>query len=82
MLCCLVEALKGGVLHSIHTHSHTPPATHPPTPKPWLRTRSVLWLLRFPPYGEANIRLQAAAQGVDPGRIIFTDVANKDVHIR
>jgi hypothetical protein len=23
----------------------------------------VLWLLRFPPYGEQNIRLQVAAQG-------------------
>eukprot|EP00775_Hariotina_reticulata_P003146 gene3146-3423_t len=43
---------------------------------------SVLWLLRFPPYGEANIRLQAAAQGLDPSRIIFTDVAHKDLHIR
>lgn len=43
---------------------------------------SVLWLLRFPPYGEQNIRMQAAAQGVDPTRIIFTDVANKDLHIR
>jgi len=42
----------------------------------------VLWLLRFPPYGEANIRLQAAAQGLDPSRIIFTDVAHKDLHIR
>lgn len=43
---------------------------------------SVLWLLRFPPYGEQNIRMQAAAQGVNPSRIIFTDVAHKDLHIR
>lgn len=43
---------------------------------------SVLWLLRFPPYGEQNIRMQAASQGVDPSRIIFTDVAHKDLHIR
>ncbi|WIA37736.1 hypothetical protein OEZ86_014614 [Tetradesmus obliquus] len=43
---------------------------------------SVLWLLRFPPYGESNIRLSAAQLGVDPSRIIFTDVAHKDVHIR
>jgi protein O-GlcNAc transferase len=42
----------------------------------------VLWLLRFPPYGEQNIRMQAASQGVDPSRIIFTDVAHKDLHIR
>lgn len=43
---------------------------------------SVLWLLRFPPYGEPMIRQEAAARGVDPNRIIFTDVANKPVHIR
>jgi len=43
---------------------------------------SVLWLLRFPPYGEPRIRAEAAARGVDPGRIIFTDVAAKPVHIR
>ncbi|KAI8466334.1 MAG: TPR-like protein [Monoraphidium minutum] len=43
---------------------------------------SVLWLLRFPPYGEANLRAAAAARGVDPGRLVFTDVAAKDVHIR
>ena len=43
---------------------------------------SVLWLLRFPPYGEPMIRQEAANRGVDPNRIIFTDVANKPVHIR
>ena len=43
---------------------------------------SVLWLLRFPPYGEPRIRAEAAARGIDPDRIIFTDVANKPVHIR
>jgi len=43
---------------------------------------SVLWLLRFPPYGEANIRADAAKQGVEPSRIIFTDVAHKDMHIK
>uniref|UniRef100_A0A061RFK4 protein O-GlcNAc transferase n=2 Tax=Tetraselmis sp. GSL018 TaxID=582737 RepID=A0A061RFK4_9CHLO len=43
---------------------------------------SVLWLLRFPPYGEPNIRSEAAARGVDPARIIFTDVAAKATHIR
>lgn len=42
----------------------------------------MLWLLRFPPYGEANIRMEAARQGLDPSRIIFTDVAHKDLHIR
>jgi protein O-GlcNAc transferase len=43
---------------------------------------SVLWLLRFPPYGEPRIRAEAAARGVDPARIIFTDVAAKPLHIR
>lgn len=90
---------------------------------------SVLWLLRFPPYGEvrrpgwrecwlvgrracgqesrscwgygwlavplahlsppsapplpqARVKAEAAAQGVDPARIIFTDVAAKPMHIR
>jgi len=43
---------------------------------------SVLWLLRFPPYGEPLIRQEAHNRGVDPNRIIFTDVANKPVHIR
>lgn len=43
---------------------------------------SVLWLLRFPPFGEPKIRAEAAARGVEPSRIIFTDVAAKNVHIR
>ena len=43
---------------------------------------SVLWLLRFPPYGEPRIRAEAAARGIDPARIVFTDVAAKPVHIR
>ena len=44
--------------------------------------QSVLWLLRFPPYGEPRIRAEAAGRGIDPGRIIFTDVAAKPIHIR
>lgn len=42
----------------------------------------MLWLLRFPPYGEPRIRAEAAARGIDPNRIIFTDVAAKPIHIR
>lgn len=42
---------------------------------------SVLWLLRFPPAGEIRVRAEAAARGVDPTRIIFTDVASKPIHI-
>lgn len=40
---------------------------------------SVLWLLRFPPYGESHIHNEAAARGIDPARVIFTDVAAKPV---
>lgn len=40
---------------------------------------SVLWLLRFPPYGERHIHAEAAARGIDPARVIFTDVAAKPV---
>jgi Glycosyl transferase family 41 len=42
---------------------------------------SILWLLRFPPYGEPHVKAEAAARGIDPARIIFTDVAAKPVHI-
>jgi len=42
---------------------------------------SVLWLLLFPPAGESRIRSEAAARGIDPGRIIFTAVAPKALHI-
>ncbi|ESQ49664.1 hypothetical protein EUTSA_v10019996mg [Eutrema salsugineum] len=43
---------------------------------------SALWLLRFPAAGEMRFRTYAAAQGVQPGQIIFTDVAMKNEHIR
>ncbi len=42
---------------------------------------SVLWLLRFPAAGEARVRAAAAAAGIDPARVIFTDVAPKPIHI-
>ena len=53
----------------------------------WMRIlrrvpRSILWLLRFPPTGEANIRAEARKRGVAPERLHFTDVAPKDEHIR
>lgn len=38
---------------------------------------SILWLLRFPAAGEANIRAAAQALGVDDSRIHFTNVAPK-----
>lgn len=43
---------------------------------------SALWLLRFPAAGEKKLRAFAAAEGVQPGQIIFTDVAAKNEHIR
>ncbi|KAJ4946666.1 hypothetical protein NE237_005541 [Protea cynaroides] len=43
---------------------------------------SVLWLLRFPAAGELRLRAYAAAQGVRPDQIIFTDVAMKNEHIK
>lgn len=42
---------------------------------------SVLWLLRFPPAGERRVHAEAAARGIDPARVIFTDVAAKPEHI-
>ncbi|GJN21085.1 hypothetical protein PR202_gb08533 [Eleusine coracana subsp. coracana] len=43
---------------------------------------SALWLLRFPAAGETRVRAHAAARGVRPDQIIFTDVAMKNEHIR
>ncbi|CAN8269855.1 unnamed protein product [Cochlearia groenlandica] len=43
---------------------------------------TALWLLRFPAAGEMRFRAYAAAQGVHPDQIIFTDVAMKNEHIR
>jgi protein O-GlcNAc transferase len=40
---------------------------------------AVLWLLRFPPFGEARLRAEAAKRGVAPERLIFSDVAAKQV---
>ncbi|GFY81729.1 tetratricopeptide repeat (TPR)-like superfamily protein [Actinidia rufa] len=43
---------------------------------------SAIWFLRFPAAGEMRVRTYAAAQGVQPDQIIFTDVAMKNEHIR
>ncbi|KAK9288296.1 hypothetical protein L1049_016747 [Liquidambar formosana] len=43
---------------------------------------SAIWLLRFPAAGEMRLRAYAAARGVHPDQIIFTDVAMKNEHIR
>ena len=42
---------------------------------------SVLWLLRFPPSGEMRVKAEASLRGVDPARIVFTDVASKPIHV-
>lgn len=43
---------------------------------------SVLWLLRFPVIGEANIVAKAVELGLSPHRIIFSNVAAKEEHVR
>lgn len=43
---------------------------------------SVLWLLRFPAVGEQNILQTAQQLGLAPGKIIFSNVAAKEEHVR
>lgn len=43
---------------------------------------SVLWLLRFPAHGEANVLAYAASMGLPAGRIIMSNVAAKEEHVR
>ena len=43
---------------------------------------SVLWLLRFPATGEANVIATAQKLGLPQGRIIFSPVAAKEEHVR
>jgi protein O-GlcNAc transferase len=42
---------------------------------------AVLWLLQFPPAGEAHIRAQAAEKGVRSEQLVFSPVASKEEHI-
>ncbi|XP_013781947.1 UDP-N-acetylglucosamine--peptide N-acetylglucosaminyltransferase 110 kDa subunit isoform X2 [Limulus polyphemus] len=42
----------------------------------------VLWLLRFPAVGEANIIAHSNNMGVSSNRIIFSNVAAKEEHVR
>lgn len=44
--------------------------------------KAVIWLLRFPAHGESNILAQTSQLGVGPGRIIFSNVAAKEEHVR
>ncbi|KAG9509114.1 UDP-N-acetylglucosamine--peptide N-acetylglucosaminyltransferase 110 kDa subunit, partial [Fragariocoptes setiger] len=43
---------------------------------------SVLWLLRFPLLGEKNIITMATKCGLAPSRLIFSNVAAKEEHVR
>lgn len=43
---------------------------------------SVLWLLRFPAVGEANIKAEMTSEGVPENRVIFSPVAPKEEHVR
>ncbi|XP_060534592.1 UDP-N-acetylglucosamine--peptide N-acetylglucosaminyltransferase 110 kDa subunit isoform X2 [Cylas formicarius] len=43
---------------------------------------SVLWLLRFPAVGEPNLLNTAQQLGLPPGRILFSNVAAKEEHVR
>lgn len=43
---------------------------------------SVLWLLRFPLHGEANVQAFCEAEGIAASRVIFSCVAAKEEHVR
>ncbi|XP_012279364.1 UDP-N-acetylglucosamine--peptide N-acetylglucosaminyltransferase 110 kDa subunit isoform X2 [Orussus abietinus] len=43
---------------------------------------AVLWLLRFPAVGEPNLQATAQQLGLAPGRILFSNVAAKEEHVR
>eukprot|EP01029_Cantina_marsupialis_P031244 TRINITY_DN8906_c0_g1_i1.p1 TRINITY_DN8906_c0_g1~~TRINITY_DN8906_c0_g1_i1.p1 ORF type:complete len:1095 (+),score=304.88 TRINITY_DN8906_c0_g1_i1:527-3811(+) len=43
---------------------------------------SVLWLLQFPPSGEAHIRRAAEEHGLESQRLVFTSVTPKEQHVR
>lgn len=42
---------------------------------------SVLWLLKSNPLAETNLKAEAEARGINPGRLIFADKADKDRHL-
>ncbi|VDK52763.1 unnamed protein product [Anisakis simplex] len=44
--------------------------------------KSILWLLRFPFHGEANVSRFCAEHGIDSRRIVFSNVAAKEEHVR
>lgn len=59
----------------------------PSTLKMWVNIlnrvpNSVLWLLRFPQVGETNIHVAAQQMGLKAGKLIFSNVAAKEEHVR
>lgn len=42
----------------------------------------MIWLLRFPAHGEQSVLAQVSSMGLGPGRIIFSNVAAKEEHVR
>jgi len=59
----------------------------PPTLDMWCNIlkrvpNSVLWLLRFPYHGEANVLKFCMEHGVDAKRVVFSNVAAKEEHVR
>jgi len=59
----------------------------PATLKMWVNIlnrvpNSVMWLLRFPQVGETNIHVAAQQMGLKPGKLIFSNVAAKEEHVR
>ena len=59
----------------------------PPTLESWVRIlkrvpNGILWLLKFPAAGESNILTAAVKLGLPQGKIIFSNVATKEEHVR
>lgn len=59
----------------------------PPTLVMWCEIlkqvpNSVLWLLRFPFHGEPNVTRFCDERGIDVRRIVFSNVAAKEEHVR
>ncbi|CAI5445411.1 unnamed protein product [Caenorhabditis angaria] len=59
----------------------------PPTLDMWIEIlkrvpNSVLWLLRFPYHGEHHVNKYCTEKGVEPKRVVFSNVAAKEEHVR
>merc|ERR1711915_1152760 len=59
----------------------------PATLKMWVNIllrvpNSVMWLLRFPQVGETNVHVAAQQMGLKNGKLIFSNVAAKEEHVR